>query len=146
MEFTFEMVDSGYEASDPFPYFYEYELTVTSWDPAVLYVNDYHLQWPIKYGGYLEIYAPDNWAIADQGLYGVGFESNPGSEITNVSGSLRGWIIKAKTPELVGGDAYLTKDGEQKGLTTLVTLPAPEPTTMSILGIGALIAIRKRKK
>ena len=146
---TFE-VDSYSNQGGEYPHVFEYVLTVTeeAWSEVdSLPVDDFEIFWPYKVGGYIEVIPPENWAVNPIGLYGFGYEANTGAEFTN-AGSLSGFTIKGKFPELIWGESTVTKDGVVVGGVWKPTqLPnTPEPATICLLGLGGVSLIRRRRR
>ncbi len=143
-EFAFECVNQTYNPTNEYPYQFDYDLIITTFDPIDVYANDYHMEWPVKYGGYLIITPPENWTIAEVELYGIGYETNDNDAFYSQAGTFHGWKIEGKVPQLVDGYARLTKDGQTIAETPCMLPDIPEPVTLTLLTLGGLALIRRR--
>lgn len=144
-EFAFECVNQTYNPGNEYPYQFDYDLIIIALDPADAPVNDFHHEWPIKYGGYIVVTPPDDWSVQEFGLYGVGYEANDSNAFVNGPGTLHGWKIEGKFPQLVGGFARLTQNGNTVGEITPCMLPdVPEPATVTLLALGGLALLRRK--
>ena len=126
-DFEYNAEYLGYEnVGGAFPYRHNYQFTISQFSPDVSYVNNYELEAPYIIPGYVEVTPPSNWHQSDPWVAGrIGFEANPGHEITAGGGAF-GWSLSAKTPYVVPGTFYLTKGNQQVSHVAAVSLPGPK--------------------
>jgi hypothetical protein len=112
-EFEFSFDYLGYtNVGGEYPYEHHWALDITQWNPAVASVSDLEVEAPHIIPGYVTVIPPANWVVGEYTIGRYGYQANPGSEIT-AGGGYYGWTVKAKTPVVVPGYAYLTQGGTQ---------------------------------
>ncbi|MFH1371903.1 MAG: hypothetical protein ABII09_11555 [Planctomycetota bacterium] len=129
-ELTFSFDYVGYtNVGGNYPYEHSWELNITEWDPQLMYINDLEIEAPHVIPGYVEVIPPPTWHVGPWYIGRYSYEANPGDEIVN-EGKYTDWKVRAKTPYVVPGTVYLTKDGQQIS-QTMETLVVAEDKKLS---------------
>jgi len=136
LTFSFDYLGYTYVGGD-YPYEHSWELNITQWDPQLMYISDLEIEAPHIVPGYVEIIPPPNWFGGSWFIKRYGYEANTGDEITN-EGKYTDWKVKAKTPQVVPGNVYLTENGTQVSATMETMVVAEDKKLSPFLMIDTL--------
>ena len=95
------------------------------------------------YGAWFSVNGPDDWNLTCLGFANYRFDTQAAP--CNYEKELYGFHIYAATPNVQAGNWTVTDGNHMVVNSGMADYPIPEPASLSLLALGGLAALRRRK-